>query len=223
MHRARKGFSLAACLLLSGAAIGWLIGLSVSPVVHLVVTSVLAVVGGLVSALAGLPVAESESSDPAPSTPRSGISHRRLTPVPLALFLIGLVPGASLGLTARTHEWFGADPRGLVNKWSATGLTEKEIALRLFDQMYPPTAAQKEGGKASDGGADTMSKRLTGGLYAGVSPKECDQFRAALTGADLRRAMRASRNERVRRFEEKCRDDAALKAAVEELICPPSP
>ena len=171
------------CLLVSGAIIGWLVGLSASPTVQVVITSILAIVGGLVGALAeikrpevageasprgenaetagpvsvpaenatapvGAPTAATVSLEaatpvlmavaPAPVAVASSPVAPKLSPVPLTLLLVGLFFGSLLGLRARTHDRFGAEPQPLINKWKATGLKDEEIARRLFDQLYPP-------------------------------------------------------------------------------------
>jgi len=134
------------CLLVSGAIIGWLVGLSASPTVQVVITSILAIIGGLLGALAEIkrpetggeasPLGEGVGSGalvPVPVSPK-------LSPVPIALLLIGVFLGSLLGLRARTHDWFGAEPQPLINKWKSTGLKDEEIARRLFDQLYPPVS-----------------------------------------------------------------------------------
>ena len=126
------------CLFLSGVAIGWLTGLSVSPTIHLVITSILATVGGIVGALAGIEHSASEETQ--------GVIKKapKITPVPMALLLIGLLPGSIMGLKARTNEWFGADPQQLINRWSITGISKEKIAQRLFDQLYPSNSAPEK-------------------------------------------------------------------------------
>jgi hypothetical protein len=80
-------------LIFSGVGIGWFIGMSVSPVVHILVASILTLAAGIVSALAGVQNAVHESADPAskaekPSA-RSDIAshypalHRTVSPFPL--------------------------------------------------------------------------------------------------------------------------------------------
>ena len=154
--RGSKPFWNGVCLLLSGSAIGWLVGLSSSPVAHLLIASVLAAAGGVVGALAGFehepPGTESASEEeekpllgedqkPLKAT-ASSFSHGRrskVDPIWITLFLIGLIPGSVCGIEARSREWFGADPKDLSAKWSVTGLSDKQIARRLFDQLYPPS------------------------------------------------------------------------------------
>jgi hypothetical protein len=237
----------AIALLFSGAAIGWFIGLSLSPVLHIVVTSILAAAVTAVTAMAGLeggdpnanatPQESAATSSNAATSPALVPLHRRVprrlvTLVPLTLLLLGIVSGASFGTYARSHDWFAADPQSLIRKWRVTKLSDDEIAKRLFDQLYPPytrsTSTDAGGSKSDEQGSkgksaeptnhDNLTGRLTGGLFSGVPPEECKEFRSAPNN-DLRRFMLGSKSEGVRNFAKRCNDVACLRAAVEELLC----
>jgi hypothetical protein len=82
-----------ACLLI-GLGIGWLTGLSVTPVVQSVLGAVLALVGTLVAALAGL------QPDNRPKLPK-------VSPWPLAALVLGIALAAPAGVFVRTHGWLG--------------------------------------------------------------------------------------------------------------------
>jgi hypothetical protein len=246
-ERAFTTITQAIALLFSGAAIGWFIGISLSPVLHILVTSILTAAVTAVTAMAGLDglAADSKatatgqesvatSSGPqAPSAlvaPHRHISRRLITLVPLTVLLFGMVCGASFGTYARSHDWFGADPQSLIRKWRVTKLSDDEIAKRLFDQLYPPNTRStgteasdsksgEQGGKGSQSNhPDALTGRLTGGLFSGVPPEECKEFRSAPNN-DLQRFMLGSKNEGVRNFTKRCNDVACLRAAVEELLC----
>jgi len=221
-----SGFSLT----LSGTAIGWLVGLSASPIVHLVITSVLATSAAIVGALAGLEpprAQDAEAKQPDHATSR----FRKINPIPLALLLFGLMPGVALGLVARTHEWFGADPQRLVKQWSNVGIDKSKIAERLFDNLYPRIVAKtnevndKPYGKKTDKKEDEADSKITpsvhgGQLFANVPPSECTLLMAALSPEDLRRTMKGSSVAQIREFERRCKDNSSLQAAVDILICP---
>lgn len=236
----------AICLVVSGAGIGWLIGLSMSPVLHIVVAGILTVIAGAVTALTGLkasvpdeaniseehPPKESESF--VPSTPPERLRHRfdrrPVTAVPLACLIMGIVLGSSLGIYGRTQDWLGANPQTLVTKWRITKLPDDQIAKRLFDQLYPPVTSPTDKGKGGEqGGQDDkktgaapspqVAARLAGGLLGSVSPDEYKEFQSA-PDKDLRRLMQASKNVRVRNFAGRCSDAVCLRSAVEELLWP---
>lgn len=151
MVKGRRGLGIASlyilCLLISGVGVGWLIGLSVSPVLHIIVASVIALVMGIVGALAGLE-SNPRSSAVGEDSQSGGISISankkpvRINPFPMTALIAGLVVGACFGVYTRTNELLGADPRRLAQRWNGvSGLDEASIKRRLFDQLYPPAAS----------------------------------------------------------------------------------
>jgi hypothetical protein len=78
------------------------------------------------------------SSDNESKLLRSRKSAILINPLPLTMLVIGLVIGSGMGIYARTNDLFGPDPQKFARKWSGTGLDEKKIQQRLFDQLYPP-------------------------------------------------------------------------------------
>lgn len=85
-------------VLVIGLGIGWLAGLSVSPVIATVLTSIVGIGGGLV---VGLRSAGSDSGD---TTSRTGLSA--VDAIPAAVLVLGISLGAPLGILARTHQLF---------------------------------------------------------------------------------------------------------------------
>lgn len=84
-------FSDGLALLVAGLGIGWLTGLSLTPVIGTVLTSILGAVGG---AAAGLTVLGSDKP-------------KYHTSWPVALLIIGIAAGGPLGILARTNNLFG--------------------------------------------------------------------------------------------------------------------
>ncbi len=147
MAKKRKGLDAASlsliCLLISGMGIGWLLGLSVSPVLHIIVASVMALLMGIVGALAGLDtnprIKENESNETRIPAVEKSV---KISPFPMTALIAGLVIGACFGVYARTNELLGANPQRLVQKWNGvSGLDDNSIKRRLFDQLYPPTSS----------------------------------------------------------------------------------
>ncbi|PYP84939.1 MAG: hypothetical protein DMF61_17920 [Blastocatellia bacterium AA13] len=142
-------------------------GLSVSQVLYIIVTSILTLVVGITSTLANLSSHESDTSTDRMEGKLG--SQIKVTPVPVAVLIIGLVIGASLGVYARTNEWFGPNVQSFVRKWKATGLTEAEITQRLFNNLYAfPAIASSEAngsnillksGNVSDSLDDTRTEK----------------------------------------------------------------
>lgn len=222
-------------MLLCGAVVGWLTGLSVSPVVGVVITTVIGILVGAAGTFAGI-------SQEIGSENRKRLRYEDFAPI--GLLLVGIAIGSVVGVSARTHSWLSPTIDEILNQWSAPNveLDRKEIAKRLFDERYPPPSAvapEPEDKKASAGTTEAASPNSTGeapasatasgptnfsnitatALYA-TSLDECNEFRAR-DGEDLRARMRASvTSKKAREFAEKVQDPAALKAAVEVFLCP---
>jgi hypothetical protein len=137
---AKKRYNLVStslCLLLSGVSVGWLIGLSVSPVVYTVIASLVAVIVSIASTLAGIKIANEDLSNEAPKSRKLNVE---VNPIPIAAALVGIAIGASIGIYGRTNGWLGPNAGRIAEQWQDTGLDRKEIFKRLFDTLYPPTS-----------------------------------------------------------------------------------
>ena len=154
----RRGEKLDALyIFFTAIGLGSLIGLSLSPVLHIVVASIMAVVVGCVSALAGIDFVESRQKDPGNKEPQVGETapgvarHRiKVSPFPVAVMMVGLVGGSCLGILVRSNELLSASPDRLARRWAGAGLTEEQIRKRLFDQLYPPDRSSAEAEKPQD-------------------------------------------------------------------------
>lgn len=80
------GSSQLAWLLLAGFAIGWLAGLSLSPVIATILSALLAALAGIVAGF--------RSADE---------TARAIDPAPVAVLLIGIAVAAPAGILVRTH------------------------------------------------------------------------------------------------------------------------
>lgn len=143
------GWKIWLALLTTGAGIGWLVGLSVSPVVSVVVSSVTGVVTALIALLSGVKLSglngpqinfvehESEATPP-----QTRYRHWQVNPVPIAWLMLGLILGSSSGIWVRTHDLLSPHTQSLseeaeVARWEALGLKKEEVAARLFDRHFP--------------------------------------------------------------------------------------
>jgi hypothetical protein len=126
-----------AALVVTGFGIGWLAGLSVSPVVSIVITSVTGSVATIIAALSGVKE-EFLDADSSPTTLKRLL--RAVTPVPLAWLVCGLIIGSIAGIGVRNYNWFGPTSATRlaqeVDKWTAYGLDEQVVARRLFEAQY---------------------------------------------------------------------------------------
>lgn len=97
----RFSFSQGFAVLLTGIGIGWLMGLSISPVVGAVITFLLTLAGAAVTAFRQ-------------ELPKS-IKNRTNNAWPIAILTISMAVGASFGIFARTHDILGLDYRTTIN------------------------------------------------------------------------------------------------------------
>ena len=114
-----------------GVGIGWLAGLSASPVVATVLASLLGVAGGIVAGARSLPDEGSASSS---------LSH--LDARPAAALVLAIAVGAPLGILARTHGVFeptGAADGPDIGKGVLFGVTEEECSFLRGIARYPET------------------------------------------------------------------------------------
>jgi hypothetical protein len=222
-----------AYVLVAAISVGWLVGLSASPVVNVVVGSVIALVVAIVSALSGIQSPSVGTGDDSKDESTRFTSSNRLVtlnPVPVAIFAVGLAVGATVGLVARTNEVFGPNKAMFVRRWQGTGLTDVEIKRRLFDQLYDATPSQ--GSKAHDGdtkppqgnesrsiNSGEVGRRtvLTAGLFA-VSAEDC-QLLAARHGADLRARLLLLEGDPIKTPLQACHSDDCLEA-IKAILCP---
>ena len=165
-------------LLVSGLCVGWLIGLSISPVLQTVLTSVLALVTGAVSVLAGLSVADGDGGD----KPRRRV---KVTPVPVAMLVLGIAIGAPFGIHARTNLWFGPNAKAASE---LTGIPEKEINRRAYEQLYPPATGADEAPTGEAGGTvnpkGEAGEGPKGNENAAVAKQQANENSSAAAGEE---------------------------------------
>src|SRR5437763_1844671 len=104
----------------SGLGIGWLTGVSASPVISIVLASILAVSTAVIATLAGLDARP--ESDFCPSTLKPNAW-------PVAVLIIGVICGAMIGIRTRVNEWIGPGPAQIARRWRAAGLNLSTEAI----------------------------------------------------------------------------------------------
>jgi hypothetical protein len=206
-------------LVVSGISVGWLTGLSVSPVVQTVVASTVGALVLIVALLAGVPPSllgslarKSPPSEPDPAATPGGAAPFRedFSVMPMALLLVGLSVGAALGISARTNAWFGVRPRRQIERWAAVGMRRDNVAKRLFDSAYPPEPRLEDQRSNS-------AQFLTGVLHAfNGSQDGCESLRITPDNA-LQNEI--SKTKEFREFAQSTQDVKVLRAFV-NAICP---
>lgn len=198
-------------LLIVGLGIGWLVGMSATPVVSIVITSLTATAGAILAVLSGLEDTKGPQSPAADKAPRYHARHVNVAPI-LAL-VVGLVIGAAVGLTSRSYGWFGTDLDAEINKWTRHGRSEQEVTAALFAAAYP-----------APGSGETPNKTWTNdhvGVLFGSSGDLQDTCSALLgvSDADLRKYALGASLEGVQKIAAVVEDPTVLRAVL-EVICP---
>ena len=120
-------------LFVIGLGVGWLAGLSVSPVIATIITSIVGVTVALISTLSGLNPQITDSKDE--STTKS-LPRWNVNPVPLAFLIFGIVLGSIVGILARNHNWLGTDMQTEIQQWTDLGIPKKDVVQQMFERHY---------------------------------------------------------------------------------------
>jgi hypothetical protein len=129
MHRMK---SRSKAILLSGIGIGWIVGLSLSPAVHILVASIIALAAAAAGTAAGIAEIKGKKFE--------------FNPAFVAVLILGLALGAPLGIFARTNSFFGPSAKFLAWRWPSAGTTNASVDRLLFDQLISQTAPEKGSG-----------------------------------------------------------------------------
>lgn len=219
-----KQFKSITCLLITGLGIGWLVGLSVSPVVSIVITSVTGSVAAIIAALSGL----KDKSDliEVANKDQTFQSILSVNPLPLTILVVGILVGSAYGIRARNQSWLGSAVAGEVTQWTQAGLTgpgwtREEIARKLFESRY------------ISGGAMTNTVTTSvpfvnpvGGYLFAVDAAECKRLLGSVDLAKqrsddtlLREELASSTNSQLWALPVIITDTTVLQGVVEQVLC----
>ena len=115
-------------LVLCGTSIGWLIGLSASPVIQTVISSLLAVITSILTLLFSLQDGKLKDK----ISDNLGV----INVFPLAVFLLGLSLAATIGIYARSNDWFGVNPQTFERKWEFKDKDSSGIIKSLYNEIH---------------------------------------------------------------------------------------
>lgn len=120
------------CILVTGLGIGCLVGLSISPVVSIVITSVTGSAAAIIAAMSGL-----EDKSETGNTQSNRNLRWNVNPAPLTALVVGLVIGSGYGIYVRNQDLLGgSDLSAELKQWTDAGLDQEEVARRLFENRY---------------------------------------------------------------------------------------
>lgn len=182
------------CLLISGASVGWLIGLSGVPVIQGVITALV----GIIVAVAGLYAGT--------ATPVAGA-----TPLPhrIAPLLAGLAIGATVATSCRTNDTFGVDTAAFKARLTKAGLSEEDATKVVGEQL------KSVYGQVAN--ADPL-KAGAGKLFAGIPKDFCKQY-GGLKGQELVVAMKSSGTASFSKLAEKYKEHPEYLEDFVEALC----
>jgi hypothetical protein len=138
MRNLQTTFVFSGALLLAGCGLGWLMGLSTTPVVAGVITALMTSAAAILGALGGVQ-SESGAAPSADAGAEGGLPpwNTRINPLPLAFLALGIVVGSIFGIRARNLNWLGSDVANELQKWTNAGLAKEDVAQRLFENSFP--------------------------------------------------------------------------------------
>lgn len=180
-----RTFSMATyiALLIGGASLGWLMGLSMNPVVQGVITALITVLVSLASVLSGLQ-AEGAAAE-------QGRRKRvAIEPWSVAALALGLAVGAPAGIVARTHAWFGENTLRISPEQvqiERQKRIENDLAFwqrhtkKDVDQLASRFLERELGAESTAGVSvePSNASRPDVGLYSGPTVNECHRLRQA--------------------------------------------
>jgi len=196
-------------LLLTGGGIGWLAGLSVSPVVSIIMTSVTGAAAAVVATMSGVDGQAADSGEVASS--KLLLLQALVDPLPLACLVVGLVVGSYYGVMARTHDWLEPDIAAEVEKWAQAGLPAEEVAQVLFQKRY-----QVSGTPAAEGEPAVVAANE--GVLFGIGVDECTSL-LGKTDVELKQELYSATNVGLRSLPDIVTDPAMLQEIVERVLC----
>lgn len=194
--------------LAGGLGLGWIMGMSVTPIVQTVITAVLALAVAVANALIGLRAEAEVQGEDDQDKPKP----EPVNPLPFGSLLIGLAAGAALGIWSRTHDVLGPDVNSRIAEWKSTGYPDSVIARRLFERTYPPLTKENAVPKGDPAVGNTTF------LYH-VPAGGCEVLRQATPdSAQLSTQLRVLGDEYVDRVVSQCNSAECMRALV-ELLC----
>ena len=191
-------------LMFCGLSLGWLVGLSDSPVIKVVISAILSLVVGAIGAVASIDKANSED--------RLNKLSQSLNLIPICVLVISIALGASLGVYARTHNWLGRTSKDVISYWRETGLDSIWVARQLFLSEY---ASKVSGVDSSQ--YQRLSNDNEGVLHSYLSKDECSKIRSAESFVQMKVRTLVVTPKRIKQFVQSL--DSVQLSEYLDLIC----
>ena len=112
-----------------GSSVGWLVGLSLSPVVHIMVAAIMS----LVVTVTGVAVGVNELKG----------KRFEFNPRFLVWLTIGMAIGAPIGVFVRSNEYLAANPGRIAERWSVDEASSNVVRKALLTMWLENAVRQK--------------------------------------------------------------------------------
>jgi ATP/ADP translocase len=120
-------------LILCGASIGWMIGLSVTPVIQGILTTIFSFIIVVLGLIAGV-----ESTDKF----KVGNYIKNINLLPVGIFFLFLSIGAAVGIYTRTNDYLGVDTDRYFVRWKIdTTDRDKMDSLKILLMNNPQSGS----------------------------------------------------------------------------------
>ena len=162
-----------------GSLVGVLVGMSVSPVV----AGILTTLGGLLAAMLGL-----QDGGPADAEAESAFARLRMNGLRIGAFGFACVAGVFVGVYVRAHDVFAVPVETQVRTWEAAGFPAEEARqLVIFHKLgITPEGKQITAGDAQKAGGSA--------LYGTLADLDlCNKLSMQRLGNDVPEILRAYR------------------------------
>jgi len=190
--------------LLCGVSLGWLAGLSMSPVASSILGALMTILIGVIGAVAGLKSLELQASDKDDKQPKK---YERLATrvnlAPVAFLTLGMALGCPAGVAIRARGWLGPQPANP----QSTGSENPALA----SEGRP---SKGEGSRQSD--IHSKHDQPMVGWFASGSASDCQRLTTA-PDEELKVTFARIEDPRGKAFAEGCSTTACLEAAVSVL------
>lgn len=190
---------------MSGVGVGWLIGLSASPVVQSLLAAILGILTALVAGLSGLELPKSGKEEQAGRFSKLA-QIPVLTAVPFGLVLVGVIGGSAGGIFCRENDLLGFRPGMYLERWKSISAADREKLIdRLIDKKVVVSS--------HDGAAP-----VSGSVLESALTSRCDEL-AGLSGERLRKALDDISDPAVKRALTFAKTDEGY-LVIKAMICP---
>lgn len=197
-------------LLICGLSVGWIMGLSISPIAHIVIGSLMGVIVVVLSLQIGISYNNNHSLwniiNLSVGSSEEDEKKRRINIYPIAIIFIGLIFGSSLGIFARTNDWFGLDIDKEAQFWNDRGQKKQQIYDAIFEWKY---------NVSSDLNEQLVNIKTRTFLFS-VPSNFCNLIEYKY-GEILRTHLILLGDKKIKYFAENCKDSLALHLFKETL------